>query len=202
MKPIVSYIVIISVMLAVSIDVKADNGYPSRCEVLRGYDECDVRSRCDSVDLQPIEGMWYYAEEGMTVVIERCEEAKLYEAQDYRIVYVDGEDMMLLPGTVIGYCKPTADACKYKVWIYGEQKMSVLENLQVCLGELSDDASRLIIKRSEVNMRVRVNFTHFLPKLLKGISVSSSGVDEVNFPEGFRKIYPKVKRKQGKVRYL
>jgi hypothetical protein len=202
MKTIVKYIVVVLAIVVSSVDAMADKKYPFRGEVLNGYEESVVRARCDSMDLQPIEGLWYYPEEAMTVMIERCEGTKLPEAQDYRIVLVDSEDVSLLPGTVIGYCKPTADARKYKVWIYGEQKLSILENLQACLGELSEDASLMLIKRNEVKMRVRMNFTRFLPTLLNGLSVTATNSNDVKFPDGFRKIYPKVKTKNGKVRYL
>lgn len=202
MKTIVKYIVVVLAIVVSSVDAMADKKYPFRGEVLNGYEESVVRERCDSMDLQPIEGLWYYPEEEMTVMIERCEGTKLPEAQDYRIVLVDSEDVSLLPGTVIGYCKPTADARKYKVWIYGEQKLSILENLQACLGELSEDASLMLIKRNEVKMRVRMNFTRFLPTLLNGLSVTATNSNDVKFPDGFRKIYPKVKTKNGKVRYL
>ena len=202
MKTIVKHITMVFAMLLASNGAIASDKYPFRGEVLQGYDESAVYARCDATDLQPIEGVWYYPEEEMTVVIERCEGAKMPESQDYRIVLVDSEDMSLMPGTVVGYCRPTADASKYKVWIYGEQKLHILENLQACLGELNEEASLLTIKRNEVKLRVRVNFTRFLPTLLKGVSVSATGVDKVKFPEGFRKIYPKVKSKSGKVRYL
>lgn len=202
MRTVVKCIAVVLAIVVSSVDAMADKKYPFRGEVLNGYEENAVRARCDSMDLQPIEGLWYYPEEEMTVMIERCEGAKLPEAQDYRIVLVDSEDVSLLPGTVIGYCKPTAEVRKYKVWIYGEQKLSILENLQACLGELSEDASLMLIKRNEVKMRVRMNFTRFLPTLLNGLSVTATNSNDVKFPDGFRKIYPKVKTKNGKVRYL
>lgn len=195
MKSNLRYIVMVVVALSASFSAIASDNYPFRGEVLRGYDEDSVRARCDATDLQPIEGMWYYPDEEMTVVVERCNSSE----RDYRIVLVSAEDMSLLPGTVIGYCKPTADSKKYKMWIYGEQLMNVLENPQLCLGELSNDAKQLIIKRSDVELRVRVNFTQFLPKLLKGISIYSSGKKEVEVPEGFVKVYPTPRNK---VRYL
>lgn len=196
MKKILRYIVMVIVALATSFDAMASDNYPFRGEVLRGYDEDLVKAKCDDTDLQPIEGMWYYPDEEMTVVVERCDET----LKDYRIVLVSADDLSLLPGTVIGYCKPTVDNHKFKMWIYGEQQMGILENLQLCLGELSEDAQTIVIKRSEADLRIRVNFTRFLPKLLRGLSVSSSGIKEVEVPEGFVKVYPAAKGKR--VRYL
>lgn len=172
---------------------------PFRCEILKDYDEESVKARCDATDLQPLEGIWYYPDERMTIVIERCENPLNNNVQDYRFVLVDTDDMSLLPGTVIGYCSPTVDGSKYKLWIYSEQKGSILENPQMCVATLDGNNDEIHIERSEVKMKVRVNFSRFLPKLLKGISIVPSK-KEVKAPEGLMKIYPK-NTKNG-IRYL
>ncbi len=173
--------------------------YTFRGEILKGYDEETVKSRCDAGDLHPIEGVWYYPDEKITLVIERCESGVNNVLYDYRLVLVDSEDMSLYPGTVIGYCTPTVDSDKFKLWIYCEQHESVLENPQMCVASLNNTADELVIERSEVKMKVRVNFSRFLPKLLKGVSVVPSK-KEVKAPEGFKKVYPQ-NSKIG-VRYL
>lgn len=173
---------------------------PFRGEILAGYDEDSVKARCDATDLQPLEGIWFYPDEMMTVVVERYVNPMSEASREYRIVLVSSNDMSLLPGTVIGYCSQTADTNKYRLWIYGEQDGTVLENPQMCVATLNNDETELLIERSEVNMRVRVNFSRFLPKLLRGISVSPAK-KEVEVPEGFRKLYP-VSTSGTKVRYL
>lgn len=200
MRAVLCHIIVVMAIVMSPVCSAADDGdkYPFRGEVLQGYDEESVRARCDAVDLQPIEGVWYYPDEGMTVVVERIP-SDGYSMQ-YRLVLVDSDDMMLLPGTVIGYCKATADANKFRLWLYGEQCDSILENPQVCLASLDEHAQLLSVERSEVKMRVRVNFSRFLPKLLKGISVTASS-SEVDVPEGFRKIYP-CRTDKGEIIYL
>lgn len=172
---------------------------PFRGEILKDYDEESVKARCDATDLQPLEGIWYYPDERMSIVIERCDNPLNNNVQDYRLVLIDTDDMELLPGTVIGYCLPTVDGCKYKLWIYSEQKGSILENPQMCVATLDGNNDEIHIERSEVKMKVRVNFSRFLPKLLKGISIVPSK-KEVKVPEGLKKIYPKS-MKTG-IRYL
>lgn len=172
---------------------------PFRGEILKDYDEESVKARCDATDLQPLEGIWYYPDERMSIVIERCDNTLNNNVQDYRLVLIDTDDMELLPGTVIGYCLPTVDGSKYKLWIYSEQKGSILENPQMCVATLDGNNDEIHIERSEVKMKVRVNFSRFLPKLLKGISIVPSK-KEVKVPEGFKKIYPKS-MKTG-IRYL
>lgn len=175
--------------------------FPFRAEILPGYEEDEVKSRCDAMDLQPIEGIWYYPDEMMTVVVERCPNPLNDVSADYRIVLVSANDMSLLPGTVIGYCTQSADRDKYQLWIYSEQCGSLIENPQKCVAVLNKDRDELLIERSEVNVRVRVNFSRFLPKLLKGISIVANKND-VKVPEGFRKIYPENPKRSGVVRYL
>ena len=177
------------------------NGVPFRCEVLPGYEEEQVKSRCDAIDLQPIEGIWYYPEEKMTVVIERCENPLDNKSQYYRIVLVEANDMSLLPGTIIGYCMQAANFDEYTLWIYGEQQLSILENPQKCVGTLKSENNVLLIKRSEVSVRVRVNFARFLPSIFKGISIVPTKKD-VKVSEGFRKIYPIQEGTSDKIIYL
>lgn len=170
--------------------LRTDGKIPFRSDVMSGYDEADVRQRCDATDLQPLEGIWYYPDEKITVVIERLAgDVAMNVDADYRAVLVSSSDLSLLPGTVIAYLTQSADKNKFKMWIYSEQCDSVLENPQMCVATLNTGWDELLVERSEVKVRVRVNFSRFLPKLLKGISIVPNKKD-VELPEGFRKIYP------------
>lgn len=175
--------------------------FPFQAEILPGYEEDEVKARCDAMDLQPIEGIWYYPDEMMTVVVERCPDSFNKMSNHYRMVLVSANDMSLLPGTVIGYCVQSADRNKYKLWMYSEQRGSLIANPQMCVAELNVDKDELLIERSEIKVRVRVNFSRFLPNLFKGVSVVASKND-INVPEGFRKIYPENPKRTGIVRYL
>lgn len=203
MRAVLCHIVVVmAIVMSPVCGAADDNGgrYPFRGEILPGYDEESVRARCDATDLQPIEGVWYYPDEMMSIVVERCPMLSDGYSMPYRLVLIDSEDMSLLPGMVIGYCVPTADDRKYRLWIYGERNDLILENPQPYLATLDTDAATLLIERSEIKMNVRVNFSRFLPKLLKGLSVSA-GNKEVEIPEGFKKIYPR-RADKGAVRYL
>lgn len=203
MKRVLSHIVLFLVVAVSSFCSYAGNGssLPFKGEILPGYEEDEVKRRCDASGLQPIEGIWYYPDEMMTVVVERCDDLLNEYGEDFRIVLVSANDMSLLPGTVIGFCSQTADVNKYKMWIYCEQRGSLLENPQMCIAVLNKDNNELLIERSEVKIRVRVNFSRFLPKLLKGISVVPNKKD-VEIPEGFRKVYPEAVNPSVRVRYL
>ena len=197
------YIALLAIMIICSpYAFGRENKFPFRGEVLAGYDEDKARERCDAMDLQTIEGIWYYPDEDMTVMIERCDDSKPLEYRDYRMVLVSSDDLSLLPGTVIGYCKPTVSAQVYKMWIYAEKKDSVLENLLMCKATVNAVGDEITVERSKVDLKVRVNFSRFLPRLLGGISVTTTGVDNVEVPEGLRKVYPKSAKQKKEVRYL
>lgn len=203
MRVKISHIVIIILLIVPNVVFGEDkySRLPFSAEVLSGYEEDEVKARCDETDLQPIEGIWYYPDENMTVVVERNINPLNDVRTDYRIVLISAEDMSLLPGTVIGYCSQSADHNKYKMWIYTEQSGSLIENPQLCVGELNHERNELLIERSEVNVRVRINFSRFLPKLMKGIYAVPTKKD-VKIPEGFRKIYPESSNQNVIVRYL
>lgn len=174
---------------------------PFRAEVLPGYEEQAVKARLATTPMQPIEGIWYYPDESMTVVVERFESPQFSQKINYRVVLLGAEDMSLLPGTVIGYCYRSAQDDKYRLWIYSESDGNHLENPQKCVATLNADATALTFSRSHWDVRVRVNFARFLPGLFRGVSVIPEKREEP-LPEGFRKIFPSYDNTENEVRYL
>ena len=47
----------------------AGNGVPKKSVVLAGIDVDSMRLRLDEADMQPLEGIWYYPNEEMTLGI-------------------------------------------------------------------------------------------------------------------------------------
>ncbi len=111
---------------------------PEVGEVLRSYNEDEVRERLDNMDLQHVEGLWSYPHEQMIVVVERYESSKLSKKIDYRMVMVSSEDLSLLPGTVIGYMESSAVHNKYRLWIYSEKNGATLRNPQKCVATIDE----------------------------------------------------------------
>ena len=103
----------------------ADNGDkyygdkpPRQAMVLPGYSPEEAKARLDASPLQPIEGIWEYPDEMVTVVVERFSSPQFSGKLKYRIVLIDSEDLSLLPGTVIGYIAESADDRKFELWLY------------------------------------------------------------------------------------
>lgn len=176
---------------------------PPKAEILRNYSLENQLKRMEHIALQPIEGIWDYREEMMTVAIERFSSPQFSRHISYRIVMLESESLELLPGTVIGYIAESADKSKYELWMYSEQNGSELESPQRCVATLSGNA--LTFKRmKELKVKVRMNFARFLPSLFRGITITPE-VKSEPLPVGFRKCYPvaaKSDYSEDEIRYL
>lgn len=159
---------------------------PKRSVVLHGLDVDSMQVRLSETDMQPLEGIWYYPNEEMTLGIER------YQGNHnigYRIILLDSHDINVLPGTVIGYIAASAVDNKYQLWIYSQRDRVTLVKPLQCVATLNASATSLTFDPPHWKVKVRVNFARFLPSLFSGMSIVPEKVGE-QLPVGFRKIYP------------
>lgn len=173
---------------------------PGHSTLLSDVDETSMRERLSHTDMQPLEGIWEYPVEDMTVGIER------YNGEhgiDYRIVMLASGDIDLLPGTVMGYIAPTAAHNKYSLWLYCERNGTVLEHPVECTATLNSDATSITFVKPHWEVKFRVSLSRFLPSLFKGLGVSADKKEE-KIPVGFRKVFPTTGQEHhpDKVRYL
>lgn len=175
---------------------------PEQSVVLPGYDEEVARARLLESDMQPLEGIWYYPNEDMTLAIERWERESSPKI-GYRMLLIASDDLELLPGTVIGYIEASAVDNKYRMWLYSQRNKVTLCGPLECVATLSNDASSLTFDPPHWEVKVRVNFARFLPSLFRGLSVIPH-VEQERLPVGFKKIFPADGNgsKFNKVRYL
>jgi hypothetical protein len=159
---------------------------PDKSVILDGLDVDSMRVRLDESDLQPMEGIWYYPNEEMTLGIERY---KGVHNIGYRIILLDSPDINLIPGTVIGYIATSAVDNKYQLWLYSQRdRVTLLKPLE-CVATLNAQSTSLTFDPPHWKVKVRVNFARFLPSLFNGVSIIPDKVGE-SLPIGFRKIYP------------
>ena len=177
----ISLLLLVLPLLAV-----AGNGIPKKSVVIDGLDVDSMRARLDETDMQPLEGIWYYPNEEMTLGIER------YKGQHnigYRIILLDSHDIDVMPGTVIGYIAGSAVDNKYQLWLYSQRdKVTLIKPLE-CVATLNKQATTLTFEPPHWKVKVRVNIARFLPTLFNGVSIIPERVGE-SLPVGFRKIYP------------
>ena len=136
--------------------------------------------------MQPLEGIWYYPNEEMTLGIER------YRGRHnigYRIILLDSPDINDVPGTVIGYIASSAVDNKYQLWLYSQRdRVSLVKPLE-CVATLNAQATTFTFDPPRWKIKVRVNIARFLPTLFNGLSIIPERSAE-RLPVGFRKIYP------------
>jgi hypothetical protein len=159
---------------------------PKKSVVIDGLDVDSMRARLDETDMQPLEGIWYYPNEEMTLGIER------YHGKHnigYRIILLESPDINVMPGTVIGYIAATAVDSKYQLWLYSQRDRVTLIKPLECVATLDDAATTLTFDPPHWKVKVRVNIARFLPSLFQGVSIIPEKSSE-KLPVGFRKIYP------------
>ncbi len=174
---------------------------PERSDYFPGLDENAMRQRLESTDIQPMEGIWYYPAEKVTIGIERMPQATAHD-QDYRLIMLSSEDLELLPGTVMGYMRATAQDNKYLLWLYCERDHTTLLHPLECVATVDSQHATLTFDPPHWDVKIKVNFARFLPTLFRGISITPS-IEREKAPIGFKKIYPEGEgNKFNHVRYL
>ena len=180
-------VALISLMLAVlPLTVLAAKGVLAKSVILDGLDLDSMRVRLDETDMQPLEGIWYYPNEEMTLGIER------YRGEHnigYRIILLESPDINVIPGTVIGYIAASAVDNKYQLWLYSQRDRVTLIKPLECVATLNKTATTLTFDPPHWKVKVRVNIARFLPTLFQGVSIIPEMTGE-KLPIGFRKIYP------------
>ena len=177
---------LILLMLVMPLTVLAVKGVPSKSVILDGLDLDSMRVRLDETDMQPLEGIWYYPNEEMTLGIER------YRGKHnigYRIILLESPDINVIPGTVIGYIAASAVDNKYQLWLYSQRDRITLIKPLECVATLNQSATSLTFDPPHWKVKVRVNIARFLPSLFQGVSIIPEKSSE-KLPVGFRKIYP------------
>lgn len=191
---------ILSLLVLLPMVAVAGNGVPKRSVILAGIDVDSMKVRLDESDMQPLEGIWYYPNEEMTLGIER------YRGEHnigYRIILLESQDINVMPGTVIGYIARTAVDNKFQLWLYSQRdKVTLIKPLE-CVATLNAAGTTLTFDPPHWKVKVRVNVARFLPTLFNGVSIIPERVGE-SMPIGFRKVYPEGSDRSpfNRVRYL
>ncbi len=175
---------------------------PEQSVVVPGFNEQMAKQRLLETDMQPMEGIWYYPAEDMTIAIERWQPEPSHK-MGYRLLLVASNDLELLPGTVIGYIEESAVDTKFSLWLYSQRNKVTLVGPLECVATLNNDGTTLTFDPPHWEVKLRANFARFLPTIFRGISISPS-IEQEKLPIGFKKIFPADGNgnKFNKVRYL
>ncbi len=185
MKCFTKYFMVVSFAWVMALATRAAD-VPSQSVVLPGIDTELMKARFAESDMQPMEGIWYYPDEEMTLAIEKW---KGEHNIGYRLILLESTDLELLPGTVVGFIEESAVDNKFRLWLYTERSKITLASPAQCVATLNADATSLTFDPPHWKVKVRVNIARFLPSLFNGVSIIPDKVEE-KLPVGFRKIYP------------
>ena len=150
---------------------------------------------CQELPLEPVEGIWLYPEDEVTVLIlaDHSEDAKTM-VPVYSITIVETTDARLKPGERIGTLKGTAEEGVFAIELATEKKNDLFLKPKTCLATLGKNEDTFLFKKEKSNLRGRLNLNlnRLLPGFWKiisgGISVSSES--GASIPTGMIKIYP------------
>ena len=193
---------VMAMLVSVAAQAESKTQVPKESQILAGYNEDTARAICDEAGSRTIEGIWYYAQEHTTLLIERCGDA--LGGMRYRAVYLDSDDNELLPGTVMGYLEPSVNANVYAIWLYSAREGSVLKHPVQCVARMGENGASLVFEHRKISFRFRINLARFLPSLFKGISLIPD-MEKEELPVGFHRIYPTADDNDtatGEIRYL
>lgn len=179
---------LILLMVLVALTGTARETLPAQSVIMPGIDEATMREHFSHTDLQPLEGIYYYPTEQMTIAIERDSHTS-GPGQRYVLILLASDDLELLPGTVIGCMEPSADKHKLRLWLYSERSHLTLLQPMECVATVSDDGTSVTFDPPHWEVRTRINLGTFLPSIFKRMSIYPQKSED-KLPQGFMKIYP------------
>ena len=129
-------------------------------------DYVEATELCDRSDLRPIEGLWTYPEDDVTVLIYRSDEKKGV----YDIYVVEAADCSLKAGMRLGELRQSADPDKYNLKMYTSIKNGILSVPQDATATFSEAKESITVKKSSI--KIRINPTRLLPSFWRIASFS------------------------------
>lgn len=138
---------------------------------------------CDRADLRPVEGLWTYPDDDVTVMIYRSEDVR----GAYDIFVVEAADCSLKPGMRIGELRESPDPDKFNMQLFTNIKKGKLSMPVSAAATFSESKEALTVKKSSP-LKIRFNPTRLLPSFWRLVSVSFKTNESA--PEGMIKVYP------------
>lgn len=150
---------------------------------------CDIigaREWCDTTALQPIEGVWIYPEDNVTVLVRRLPDHDRPVYRTYDMCVVDTPDCSMIPGESIGILEATADSKSFRLRLFTKRKKGVLSGLMDCAARLTDDDN---LRVEKPGFRFRLGSLSVLPKFWRMVRISIDNPAS-RLPVGMVRIYP------------
>lgn len=160
------------------------------------YDMDAAKDLCDELPLDPLEGIWIYPDDNVTVLVRKLPLPSLSSADSYQLMVIESADCRLRAGDVIGKMVASPEMNKYTLSLFTTKKEEVMGKSRDCLATLSKDGESMILSREKSRFRIRINLNpnSLLPYLWRslvrfGITVGNNDTSRLPAP-GMIKIYP------------
>ena len=137
---------------------------------------------CDKADLRPVEGLWSYPEDDVTVIIFRNADKKGV----YDIYVVEAADCSLAPQMRIGELHSSADPDKFNLKLFTIIKNGILSMPMEATAVFSENKESLTVRKR--SFKIRINPIRLLPSFWRIVSVNLKSNEPA--PQGMVKIYP------------
>lgn len=146
-------------------------------------DYVEAKELCDKTDLRPVEGLWTYPEDDVTVLVMRNPDKKGI----YEIIVVEAADCSLRPGMELGELRESADPDKFTLKLFTAVKNGTLQVPCEAVATFHENKDCITVKKKS-GVNIRINPTRLLPSFWRLASVSLKSNESA--PEGMIKIYP------------
>lgn len=146
-------------------------------------DYIEAKDLCDHADLRPVEGLWTYPEDDVTVLIFRNED----KVGIYDIYVVEAADCSLSSGMLLGELHASADPDKFTIRMFTAFSKGRLTLPMEAVAIFSENKEALTVRKGS-RFRFRFNPNRLLPAFWRMVSVTTNPGESA--PEGMIKIYP------------
>lgn len=152
-------------------------------------DISEARTIADTSPLLPVEGIWTYPDDNVTVWIHR---SRTMHATPpiFDITVLQSDDARLLPGTKIGTLAGSTDPSKFKLTLFSAWNMGILSAPKSFLATYRPDHEALYMEGRRLSLSF--NPMRILPSFLGALRGFRIGYDDPldDLPKGMIKIYP------------
>lgn len=155
---------------------------------------CDpfaAREWCDSHTLDPIEGVWDYPDDNVSVLIRKAPISPNIYSKRYYITVVHTPDCSLSPGETIGWLDASTEANTFRLSIFTRRSKESLTAPLGCVARLSSDCESVSV--SEPSAKIKLNLFTVLPRFWRLLRISVDNPAN-NIPSGMIRAYPSYDR--------
>lgn len=151
------------------------------------YDIDMAEEICAARALDPLEGVWIYPDDNVTVMILRSDDSAPGAFREYDITVVASTDCLLSPGERIGSLSAGADPKQYRLTLYTGRGAEGLTGPRECLATLDKGNDALFVKGRK--LKWRLNPFTLLPRFWRIARVSVDNPLDKMQP-GMLRIFP------------